>query len=702
MKKKKNHRVFRLFFRIQLVLLFCVAGMLFYYFYGGYGREVKALKEEAVRLVRQSDGSTFRANETSIVYAADGSVISVLSGEKDSYYLSFDEIPENVKNAIVSIEDKKFYRHNGIDYGALVRAVVAMFRDGEVTQGGSTITMQLARNIFLTQEKTWERKVEEIFIASELEKKYTKDELLEFYINNIYFGNGFYGIQSASRGYFDCDASELSLSQAAFLCAIPNNPTLYDPLENQENTEKRRNRILNNMLEDGKISQSACEEALAEEIVLNRPAELAKNDYVETYTYDCAARALMELEGFTFCNEFESDDEQEEYEEEYDALYAECKKKLYTGGYRIYTSFDLDLQEKLQAAVDEELADYTEVSDENVYTLQASAVCIDNDTGFVCAMVGGRSQDFAGYTLNRAYQSFRQPGSSIKPLIVYTPAFERGYTPDSVVVDEPVEDGPKNANGTYLGEITVRTAVEKSVNVVAWKLFEELTPEIGLSYLKQMNFAKISDEDYRLTSAIGGFTNGVSALEMASAYAALENDGNYRDPTCIVKILDADGNEVYVSAKEETRIYKQNAARMMTDVLCGTFSDGATAAGLGLSDMPCAGKTGTTNNYKDGWFVGYTRYYTTSVWVGYDMPKKMKKLAGRTFPGRIWHAFMEEAHEDLQPLDFLPYAKISEELLNPTDDEDEDAEENAEENVEENGEQDADTPAADTPAENAN
>ena len=659
-KKKKKHRLFWHFFRIQLVLLVLVLTAAAYYFYGGYGKQVEELKQEAVRLVRQSDVDTFKANQTSIVYASDGSVISTLKGEKDSYYVSIEEMPVDAVTAIVSIEDKKFFRHHGIDYRALLRAVKAMVQNGEVKQGGSTITMQLARNIFLSQEKTWQRKVEEMYIATELENKYSKDQILEFYLNNIYFGNGYYGIQSAARGYFDRDVESLSLSQIAFLCAIPNNPTLYDPVTNKDNTVSRRDRILKNMLDDGKISQMDYAQAVAEQITLNRPQALAKNDYVETYTYYCATRALMEQQGFVFHEDFKTDEEQQAYEDTYSALYSECQKKLYTGGYRIYTSIDLSMQDGLQQSVNDTLSGYTGVNDEGVYELQASAVCIDNDNGYVRAIVGGRSQEFPGYTLNRAYQSFRQPGSAIKPLTVYTPSFEQNYTPDSIVTDEPIEDGPRNANGTYLGEITVRTAVEKSVNTIAWKLYDQLTPDKGLSYLKAMNFSRISPSDYRLATALGGFTNGVSALEMASGFATIENDGYYRTPTCIVKI--EDGTVLYDSGQNPVLIYKKNAARMMTDVLKGVITNG-TGKGLDLGDMPCAGKTGTTNDQKDGWFVGYTRYYTTSVWVGYDMPKKLQGLMGNTYPGKIWQSFMSKAHEGLEPLEFLPYARISDDLL---------------------------------------
>lgn len=697
-KKKKKHRLFWHFFRIQLVLLVLVLTAAAYYFYGGYGKQVEELKQEAVRLVRQSDVDTFKANQTSIVYASDGSVISTLKGEKDSYYVSIEEMPVDAVTAIVSIEDKKFFRHHGIDYRALLRAVKAMVQNGEVKQGGSTITMQLARNIFLSQEKTWQRKVEEMYIATELENKYSKDQILEFYLNNIYFGNGYYGIQSAARGYFDRDVESLSLSQIAFLCAIPNNPTLYDPVTNKDNTVSRRDRILKNMLDDGKISQMDYAQAVAEQITLNRPQALAKNDYVETYTYYCATRALMEQQGFVFHEDFKTDEEQQAYEDTYSALYSECQKKLYTGGYRIYTSIDLSMQDGLQQSVNDTLSGYTGVNDEGVYELQASAVCIDNDNGYVRAIVGGRSQEFPGYTLNRAYQSFRQPGSAIKPLTVYTPSFEQNYTPDSIVTDEPIEDGPRNANGTYLGEITVSTAVEKSVNTIAWKLYDQLTPDKGLSYLKAMNFSRISPSDYRLATALGGFTNGVSALEMASGFATIENDGYYRTPTCIVKIEDGNGTVLYNSGQNPVLIYKKNAARMMTDVLKGVITNG-TGKGLDLGDMPCAGKTGTTNDQKDGWFVGYTRYYTTSVWVGYDMPKKLEGLMGNTYPGKIWQSFMSKAHEGLEPLEFLPYARISDDLLQQQ--ESGQPEDNPAEETPEEGAQDGETPGEEIPEDGA-
>lgn len=656
-KKKKKYRGFRLFVKIQVFLILLVIGALVFYYCGGYAKKIEHMKSEAYDFVHSTGEEAFKETQTSLVYDANGNLISVLKGEKDMYYLEYNQIPTDVCSAIVSIEDKKFYQHHGVDFKAIARAVKAMIENGEVTQGASTITQQLARNIYLTQDKTWERKVEEIFIATDLEKMYSKEQILEFYLNNIYFGNGYYGIQAASKGYFNTEVKNLSLSQMAFLCAIPNNPTIYDPVDHIDNTLKRRDRILRNMYEDGKITQEVYEEAKAENITLERPQSI-KNDYVETYTYYCATRALMKQQGFEFKSEFSSETEKESYEEAYRELYEECNKQLYTAGYRIYTSINLDMQQELQNAIDTTLQDYTEVNEEGIYKLQSAAVCIDNTSGYVKAIVGGRSQEYNGYTINRAYKSYRQPGSAIKPLIVYTPMFEKGYTPDTEVMDEPIGDGPSNADGVYSGKITVRTAVEKSKNTVAWNLLAALTPEKGLEYLVKMNFARLDENDKRQAAALGGFTTGVSPLEMASAYATIENDGCYWEPTCILKITDAQGNLVLSTQQEVTPIYRENAARMMTDVLKSVMTNG-TGKGIALDGIPCAGKTGTTNDNKDGWFVGYTRYYTTSVWVGYDLPKKLDGLSGATYPGAIWKTYMTKIHEGLEPQDFPAYAAYS-------------------------------------------
>ncbi len=654
-RPRKQHRVFWFFVKVQIFLMILVFAGVAYYFFGGYGKVVQLLHNEAIILVESSDESTFRANQTSVVYDANGTVISTVKGEKDVYYLQYEEIPADFIDAIISIEDKKFYKHIGIDFKAIVRAAVAMVKDGEVTQGGSTITQQLARTVYLNHERTWQRKVEEMYIALELEQKYEKNDILEFYLNNVYFANGYYGIEAASQGYFSKSVDKLNLSEVAFICAIPNNPSLYDPLERMDNTIKRRDRILKQMLEEGCISQEEHDQAVRYKIVLDCP-EPIKNDYVETYTYYCAIRMLMEKRGFEFKDSFSTEQEKKEYDELYQYLYAECQQSLFTGGYRIYTSIDLEQQKLLQEALDTELAFDEELSEEGVYALQGSGVCIDNETGLVTAVVGGRTQEFVGYTFNRAYQSFRQPGSCIKPLVVYVPAFEKGYLPSSVILDMPIEDGPDT---WYLcREVTIREAVEKSINGPAWRLFEELTPQVGLQYLLEMNFSKIDARDYTMAASIGGLTYGFSALEMAAAYSTLENDGYYRVPTCIVKITDADGNIIIKREEVEKAVYDTNAARMMTDVMQGVMKYG-TGVGFELTDMPSAAKTGTTNDNKDGWFVGYTHYYTTAIWVGYDMPRSFEGLGGSTYPAYIWHSYMEKIHEGLEPVDFLPYIEYN-------------------------------------------
>ena len=651
-KKQRKHPKFWFGFKIVLLLFLLtilVGGIIFYF---KYGKDIFAMQDDAVALVKESSIDTFRSSETSIVYNNKGKEIAKLKGEKDSYYLTLDKIPKAVKDAAIVTEDKKFYSHNGIDAKGIMRAVFALIKNnGEKTQGASTITQQLARGVFLSTEKTYERKIKEIFIALELEKKYTKSQILEFYLNTIYYANGYYGIEAAARGYFGKSCQELSLGQLCFLCSIPNNPTLYNPLKNFDNTVKRKNRILDQMLDDGVITKVDYDEAYQEEIKLNIQ-EVQKRDYIQTFVSYCAIRELMKKNGFEFKNSFADKEERETYETEYDDAYSTAQQMLLNKGYKIYTSFDLKKQKKLQKAVNHNLSGFKDKETNGTYKMQGSAVCIDNKTGRVVALVGGRSQETEGLSLNRAYQSYRQPGSSIKPLIVYTPTLERGSTASTTVHDYKFKGGPSNSSGRYYGYVSLRFAVEQSLNTVAWQLFEKLKPEVGLQYLLDMNYSKIVKSDYYLSASLGGLTYGTSTLEMASGYATLENDGKYREPTCIVKILDSDGNEIVSDKVEQKSVYKKDSAHAMVDILTGVIKRG-TARGLGLDNgQPSAGKTGTTNDKKDGWFCGFTPYYTTAVWVGYDSPKTVADLYGSTYPGRIWHEYMNEIHKDLDVKEF--------------------------------------------------
>ncbi|MBR2409394.1 MAG: transglycosylase domain-containing protein [Lachnospiraceae bacterium] len=652
-KKRKKRRGWKIlgFFFLLFLLAVLTAGI---YFYSKYGKTILSYYDKAKQIMREASREDFKRSQTSIIYATDGTVIKTLQSGKEVYYLPYKDIPEKAVTAMIVTEDKKFFSHDGVDYLANLRAAYSLVKHkGTIYQGGSTITQQLARNIYLTNEQTYARKLTEIFLAAELEKRYNKTEILEFYFNNIYFANGFYGIQAAAHGYFSKGVAELSLSELMFLCAIPNNPSLYDPYEHFEDTVARRDSVMEQMYLDGKLAKEEYDAACKEEIMLC-PQEEPYNDYVETFAIFCAVRALMEENGFPFCYSFLDDGTKDVYLEYYEESYAYWQKELYHGGYRVYTSIDLKKQELLLQTVQDQLKNFDEKTEDGIYLLQGAATCVENETGRVVAIVGGRGENEHGYSLNRAYQSFRQPGSSIKPLVVYTPWLERGYFPDTIVTDEKFAGGPRNANGVYSGKITLRRAVEVSKNTVAWKLFEELTPEVGLSYVTDMQFRNIVPSDYVPAASLGGLTYGVCTLEMAGAYCALANDGLHRNPTCIVKITTADGEEIVGKEREATRIYEENAVRMMTDILQGVMTNG-TGVKLQLKNSVSAGKTGTTNDIKDGWFVGYTPYYTTAVWVGYDMPKALDSLAGNTYPGYIWQTFMDKLHENLPKKDFTLY-----------------------------------------------
>ena len=624
-------------FMVNIMVLIGMIVMPFYY-------------HDAKEAVNNISEDTFKSAQTTLAYDKDGNVITKLRDEKDSYYVSYDTIPDNVKNAFVATEDKTFFKHNGVDISGIGRAFVNLIKNGEISGGGSTITQQLVRNVFLTHEKSFERKAKEIFISVLLEKNLSKEEILEYYINSIYFSNGAYGIDAASRKYFAKPATELTLAETAFLCAIPNNPTLYNPLTNYDNTVKRQVRMLGYMLEDDYITEDEYNEALSEEIVLSEES-ISKSNYVDTYIIDSATDILMEMDGFVFKNEFKDDKEKEEYKTNLSESRKEAQQRLYTNGYRIYTSIDMEKQAALQNAIDVNLSSFGETTEEGIYKFQGSATSIDNETGKVVAIVGGRSQDTSMHMFNRAFQSYRQPGSIIKPFVVYTPAFDMGYYPSTMLMDVKSEDGPRNYKEEYEGLISIRYAVEQSKNTVAWNLMRDVGAKEGVNYLERMGFEKIVDEDYTLASSLGGLTYGTNTLEMAAAYSTLAREGQFIQPTPITKITDADGNVLYEDKVQPVTIYSQRASRIMTDVLKSVMTNG-TGINLQLDNMPSAGKTGSTNDSKDGWFAGYTPYYTTVVWAGYDTPKSVSDLYGSTYPGRAWQQYMNEIHAGLEYKDF--------------------------------------------------
>jgi len=640
----------------KTLFIFCVLALLVLVGFGVYKiyPMYKDYKSQVAGVVENSTLDTFRLQEASFIYDANGEILAKLTGDEDSSYLPYEEIPEHAINAFVAIEDRTFWENSGIDLKGIFRVAINYFRtEGEEKHGASTITQQLARNRFLTREVSIERKAKEMLIALDLTKKYTKEQIMEFYINDISFANTYYGLQAAARGYFGKDADELTLSQTAYLCAIPNSPTYYNPYNHPENAIKRRDKILQDMQSMGYITQEEYDTAVAEKIEVQKKRVPLRN-YETTYAIDCAVRYLMRLDGFEFKYGFRDKEEYKTYRAQYEEVYSQERDALYTGGYNLYTSLDPQKQAILQESIDQVLNFDEKVAENGIYMLQGAATVVDNSTDRVVAIVGGRSQETDTYTLNRAFQSFRQPGSTIKPLIVYAPALENGYRSTTMVKNINVDEAKKK--GAVVRDLPgetmpLRTAVEKSRNGVAWYVYDDITPEIGISYLTEMRFDKIEPSDYYPAAALGGFTNGATTEEMAGAYSALADSGCYQEPTCIVKLLDRNGEDVF-EEYPEIQVYQPSTADMMTDILKGVITRG-TASSMGWrGEIEAAGKTGTTNGSRDGWFCGMTPYYTISVWVGYDQPKMLSSLYGATYPASIWKSAMVQLIDGLEPASF--------------------------------------------------
>lgn len=632
------------------------------------GQTLIGCMREAKDLVDSSTPDTFRLAQTSYIYSDDGTQLAALAESEDATYLDYEDIPADVVNAFVSVEDRTFWNNSGVDYKGILRVCVNYVKTkGQVAEGASTITQQLARGTFLSNEKTLSRKIKEIFIARQLTKKYTKEQIMEFYCNSCCFANGIYGVEDASQKYFGRSVSDLSLSETAYICAIPNRPEYYNPLKNSENAISRRNKILQDMYECDYITKDAGDAALAENITV---AEVSDEEdtfynYEATYAINCAIRYLMKQDGFEFKSHFEDDADYDTYNAYYDEMYKQAKHKLYTGGYKVTTTMNLKAQKNLQKIFDKELAFNTKVDESTgIYQFQGAMTVIDNETGKVVAMIGGRSQDELQqtYSLNRGFQSFKQPGSSIKPLVIYTPALEEGYDANSTLTEIDVTAAKKSTSekiSKMSGQkMSLRYAVEDSKNGCAYSLYNIITPKVGLSYIENMNFSKIVQQDYTLSSGLGGLHHGTNTVEMANAYSTLENHGEYRQADCISSILDASGNEIYEEPESKT-VYTRSASDQMTDILEGVLNSSAgTAKGLkwsSASDVAAAAKTGTTNDNNVAWFCGYTPYYTISVWVGYDYPKSVKGLWGNTYPAYIWKEAMlymidgkDEADFDLE------------------------------------------------------
>ena len=593
-------------------------------------------KEKVFQITSEMDEGTFRRDGNTYVYDKDGAKIGKIGNENYSYVKSSD-ISTYIKNGYIAQEDKNFAVHHGVDYKALVRAGVSYIKNrGVITQGGSTITQQVIKNNLLSSERTFTRKFTEALAAFELEKIYTKSQIMEFYCNSNYYGNGCYGVEGAARYYFGKSAKEVTLAEAAMIVGTSNRPNDYNPADSYKNATRKKEEVLKNMLSEGYIMQEEYNLAIKENPeVVAQPDDTDNDNYMVSYAVHCATLRLMERQGFQFKYGFSSGKEYKKYNKKYSSLYAECAKEIRSGGYKIYTSFDQSIQEKLQKSVTEGLSK----------ELEGAAVCVDNSSQMIVAIVGGKSEKDE---FNRAFLSERNPGSSIKPLLDYGPALNEGVaTPATVLNDEPIDYNgysPKNAYSGHLGPITVREALARSVNTVAVKLFQQTGNDVCLSYLEKMKFSSLCYADSTIASiSLGGMTYGVKPVDMAKGYSTLANGGKYVDNDCITKLEREDGSIVYQPHGSTKEIYSEDTAYMLTDMLQGVFREEyGTANQLYKKGKILAGKTGTTDDNKDAWFCGYSVDYTTVVWTGCDTPKTIEGLTGSSYPAEIFCSFMDK------------------------------------------------------------
>ena len=649
--------------------------------------------------------------------------------------VTLDQIPVDLQHAVVAIEDERFYEHNGIDVKGILRAGMKALTTGDFSEGASTITQQLLKNnVFTnwtsesTQLERFTRKIQEQYLAVQVEKKTDKDTILENYLNTINLGAGSYGVQAAARQYFDKDVWDLNLSECATLAGITQNPTKFNPIINPDSNRKRRKEVLQHMLDQNYITQDQYDEALADDVYSRIQAAQEKNSSTENtvYTYfedeltDQIINDLMNIKGYTK---------------------KQATNLLYSGGLKVYTTQD----SKIQNILDEEYADPSNYPDTVQYELdyaltvtdpdgnqvnyskemlqlyfqnedpdfdllfdspedgqtyvdkykasilangskvlaervnfapqpQSSMSVIDQHTGYVKALIGGRGEKTASLTLNRATDTTRQPGSTFKIVSTYAPALnEKGMTLATTFEDEPYEypDGSpvNNATRSYNGTTTIRTAIQNSINVVAVKCLEKVTPELGLKYLDNFGFTTLAHgteadkdangnvwSDANLATALGGITRGVTNVELCASYAAIANGGNYIKPIYYTKILDHNGNVLIENTAAERSVIKESTAFLLTSAMEDVVKQG-TGTACQLDNMPVAGKTGTTEAYNDLWFVGYTPYYTCAVWSGYDNNEKLPDYA-RNFHKALWKKVITRIHDGLPSKEFEKPASV--------------------------------------------
>lgn len=528
--------------------------------------------------------------------------------------IEFEDVPEIIKQIYILSEDKEFYNHLGFNLSAIARAVVVNSTSESIEQGGSTITQQLVRLRYLSTEKTYERKLMELFYAYKLEELYDKETIFEMYLNEMYFGNQVYGIGSAATYYFQKPLEQLSIAQMAFLAAIPNNPSLYNPIPHFDNTKARQERLIDTLAENKVIS---VEDALAykqEKITLSIRSKIQQHPSYSTYVLEELKWLIAYQEGLDIkLKQAQGEVERKTILNTIESRYTE----VLNSGIEIHTALDSAKQLEDEKKINSLLW---------LDGLQASAVVVDNKTREIVSLYAGKH--YNQFDFNRAYQSTRQPGSSLKPLIVYAPLFEvTAYTPHSLISGGSMCIGnfcPQNYGGAVYGNVSISTAFKYSYNTSAVRLLNTIGIDTSFGFLERFNFTSLVNEDRSYAAALGGLTYGVSTLEMADAYSSFI-DGNYQRIHSIREVTDLKGNVLYSWGAEQETIWSPHTVQYMRSLLSDVVNSG-TGIGLYANSSYLGAKTGTTNDYKDFWIAGLTKEYTSAVWLGYDQPKSMQFL----------------------------------------------------------------------------
>ncbi|RSD29243.1 transglycosylase domain-containing protein [Mesobacillus subterraneus] len=581
--------------------------------------------------------------QPTVIYDANGEVASKISALKNEG-IKIEEVPDHVKNAVIAIEDHRFYEHDGVDLVGISRAFVQNVKAGGIVEGGSTITQQLTKNALLSSEKTYKRKLEEFFLAREIEKQYSKDEIMQMYLNRIYFGNGTWGVKRAAMGYFGKDVKDLTISESALLAGLIKAPSSLDPYKNYDKAMERRDVVLLMMKTHGFIKEEEYKAAQSEKIALNENGGDPLRGRYPYYVDHVIDEAIKKF-GFT-------------------------QEEILTGGLQIYTELDVTMQSAVEATYAKEEI-FPKGTEKQI--VQSGAVLVDPKTGGIRALVGGRGEHvFRGY--NRATHLKAQPGSTMKPLAVFAPAIEEGWAVTDMLKDEELElkdYKPENFNGKYKGEVPMYEALKDSLNVPAVWLLNEIGIVKGMESVKNFGIDLDPINDRNLGLALGGLSTGVSPVTMAEAYSAFANNGERHETHAITKIVDKEGNTIAEHKGEKSQVISKETAEKMTTMLLNVVQDG-TGKGAQIEGRELAGKTGSTQvpidgikGTKDQWFVGYTPQLVGAVWVGYDKTDKEHYLTTTSSEGAalIFKDFMSEALKNTKAESFNvpPISKYVEE-----------------------------------------